>query len=58
MIRFGRAKSELRPEQLVPGEQPVAERLFYLLPTRYFRFFFLYDKRSHESCWIPEGFSQ
>ena len=50
------AKSRSSREGL--KEPSVVERLWYLLPSRYFRFFFLYDRRNHKSCWVPEGFSQ
>ena len=36
----------------------VLERLEYLLPTRYFRFYLFSDRRSNVTCWLPEGFSR
>ena len=32
------------------------ERLRYLSPKRYFRFYMLYLPDSRKSCWLPEGF--
>ncbi len=38
-------------------EQPSAlDRLQYLCPSRYFRFYMLYERMSHQTCWLPEGF--
>ena len=33
------------------------ERLVYLSPRRYFRFYLLYVPETEVSCWLPEGFS-
>lgn len=33
------------------------ERLAYLSPRRYFRFYMLYVPEAQLSCWLPEGFS-
>ncbi|HRU07225.1 MAG TPA: hypothetical protein P5137_15775 [Candidatus Brocadiia bacterium] len=32
------------------------ERLRYLSPKRYFRFYMLYLPDAKKSCWLPEGF--
>jgi len=32
------------------------ERLCYLSPKRYFRFYMLYLPDARKSCWLPEGF--
>lgn len=58
MIQYDRTKTDslLIPQQ--QEEPSVVDRMLYLLPNRYFRFFLLYNKRKHQSCWIPEGFSR
>ncbi len=58
MIKPGRMKSKPRSNPRQAEEASVADRLWYLIPNRYFRFFFLYDRHNHQSCWIPEGFSE
>jgi len=36
--------------------QPSAfERLRYLSPSRYFRFYMLHERISQSTCWLPEG---
>ena len=43
---------------VVEPEPPSAfERLLYLFPARYFRFYMLYDRVSGQTCWLPEGFT-
>jgi len=32
------------------------ERLQYLCPSRYFRFYMLFERVSHSTCWLPEGY--
>jgi len=34
------------------------ERLQYLCPSRYFRFYMLYERISHSTCWLPEGYDR
>ena len=34
------------------------ERLRYLTPSRYFRFFMLHERVSRKTCWLPEGYTQ
>ena len=33
------------------------DRIGYLCPSRYFRFFMLYDRSSNSTCWLPEGYN-
>ena len=47
------SRSRLNAE---PGGS-VFERIEYLMPTRYFRFYFLTHPESRATCWLPEGFS-
>jgi len=37
-------------------ERSALERLRYLCPSRYFRFYLLYDRVAHQTCWLPEGY--
>lgn len=32
--------------------------LHYLWPSRYFHFYVLYDRKRHQTCWLPEGYGQ
>jgi len=32
------------------------ERMRYLCPSRYFRFFMFYERASNRTCWLPEGY--
>ncbi len=58
MIRSDKPDLDLQLSRPEEEESSVVPRLWYLMPNRYFRFYFLCDKRTHESCWIPEGFQQ
>jgi len=44
-----------REPRIAPKPSPW-ERLEYLIPTRYFRFYMFYDRASQRTCWLPEGF--
>jgi len=38
-------------------EAPSAfERMRYLCPSRYFRFFMFHERATHRTCWLPEGY--
>ncbi len=37
-------------------ERSALERLRYLCPSRYFRFYLLYDRTERQTCWLPEGY--
>lgn len=32
------------------------ERLEYLCPSRYFRFYMLFERTRNSCCWLPEGY--
>ena len=39
-------------------EKPSAlDRIGYLCPSRYFRFYMLHDRASYSTCWLPEGYN-
>ena len=44
---------DLHTEQAPPS---AFERLRYLCPSRYFRSYMLYERMSHSTCWLPEGY--
>lgn len=38
-------------------ESPSAfERLKHLCPSRYFRYYMLFERTTRRTCWLPEGF--
>jgi hypothetical protein len=37
-------------------EQSALDRLSYLCPSRYFRFYMLHERDSNSTCWLPEGY--
>ncbi len=42
---------------MTDAEPPSAlQRLQYLCPSRYLRFYMLYERSSHRTCWLPEGY--
>jgi len=32
------------------------ERLAHLCPSRYFRYYMLFERGSYSTCWLPEGY--
>ena len=32
------------------------ERMRYLCPSRYFRFFMFHEPKAKRTCWLPEGY--
>ena len=30
----------------------------YLWPSRYFHYCMFYDRKAHQTCWLPEGYNQ
>ena len=41
------------------ADAPLAvERLCYLWPSRYFHLYMFYERESHRTCWLPEGYLQ
>jgi len=36
----------------------VSPRMTYLCPSRYFHFYVLYDRKTRQTCWLPEGYGQ
>ena len=46
------------PERIrLQEEEPSAlARLEYLCPSRYFRFYMLYERNTSSTCWMPEGY--
>jgi len=34
------------------------QRLWYLWPSRYFHQYMFFDRHSHRTCWLPEGYMQ
>ena len=41
----------------VEDKPSALDRIGYLCPSRYFRFFMLYDRSSNSTCWLPEGYN-
>ena len=41
---------------MIHANAAARERIRYLLPSRYFRFYMVYEQDSGTTCWIPEGF--
>ena len=41
-----------------PQEKPRSafERLRYLCPSRYFRYYMFHERTSKKTCWLPEGY--
>jgi len=37
-------------------EPSALERLRYLCPSRYFRFFMFHERNAKRTCWLPEGY--
>ena len=48
-------EARARRERVQEG-QSALERMRYLCPSRYFRFFMFYERVSHRTCWLPEGY--
>lgn len=44
----------VRPEE--ESAPSALERLEYLCPSRYFRFYMLFERTTKSSCWLPEGY--
>ena len=38
-------------------ECSVLDRIEYLIPTRYFRFYLFSDPQANVTCWLPQGFA-
>ena len=49
----GSRRAEIR---MIHLSDTARDRFRYLLPSRYFRFYMVYERESGTSCWIPEGF--
>jgi hypothetical protein len=46
-------KPVIRLENVEPS---ALERLNYLCPSRYFRFYMLHEREDNRTCWLPEGY--
>ena len=47
---------QTRPTLSEESPRSAFERLRYLCPSRYFRYYMFHERVSKRTCWLPEGY--
>lgn len=55
-MQLPKTLTEEKHEELDRLEYSAFERLRYLCPSRYFRYYMLFEARDNATCWLPEGY--